>query len=212
MLEMWPSQKNLSELTPMPHAWLQANAAEHPSPAVAGFEVPTGAGTFGVIASAHGVTSVHFPGFDDAEVAGRVSRLGLAWGATGRQIAIEAGVELIAYLSGSREPLRTPVDLRHLTPFLREVYEALATVPYGATITYGELAALAGHPAKARAVGQAMHRNPVPIFVPCHRVVAARGGLGGWSGPMGWKERLLLLEGAAATRANKRPLQSRRSG
>jgi methylated-DNA-[protein]-cysteine S-methyltransferase len=208
MLEIWPTEENLGELTLMPHAWLQAKAAESPLADVAGFEVPTRAGKFGVIASAHGVTAVLFPGFDAAEIAGRLGSHGLAWGSTGRQVAIEAGVELMSYLLGAIRELRTPVDMRHFSPFLRDVYGALLEVPYGATVTYGELAALAGHPAKARAVGQAMHRNPVPIFVPCHRVVQAGGRLGGWSGPIGWKEQLLLLEGAAP---RKRPMQPRRS-
>jgi methylated-DNA-[protein]-cysteine S-methyltransferase len=212
MLEIWPSQEKLNQLTSMPHAWLRARAAEQPAAGVAGFEVPTHLGTFGVVASAHGVASVMFPGFAQNEVVGRLSRLGLAWGSIGRQIAIEAGVELIGYLAGGLTQLRTPVDLRHLSPFLQDVYEALRTVPFGATVTYGELARLAGHASKARAVGQAMHRNPAPIFVPCHRVVSAGGGLGGWSGPNGWKERLLSLEGGAAPKSNKRILQSRSSG
>lgn len=208
MLESWPTEKKLGELTLMPHAWLQAKAAESPRTDVAGFEVPTQAGAFAVIASAHGVTAVLFPGFDAAAVAGRVGRRGLAWGTTGRQLAIEAGIELMGYLHGAVRELRTPVDTRHLSPFLRDVFAALREIPYGATVTYGELAALAGHPAKARAVGQAMHRNPVPIFVPCHRVVPAGGGSGGWSGPTGWKERLLALEGAGP---RNRPLQTPRT-
>jgi len=196
MLETWPSQQKIASLVPMPHAWLQANDAGLSQPSVAGFEVPSTAGMFGIVASAHGITEVLFPGFDRSDLSKRVGRRGLAWGPTGRQVAIEAGLELIGYLDGSLRELRTPVDLRQLSPFVRDVYTALRTVPYGATITYGELAALAGHPNKARAVGQAMHRNPTPIFVPCHRVVSAGRGLGGWSGPFGWKERLLLLEGA----------------
>jgi O-6-methylguanine DNA methyltransferase len=197
MLEMWPSEKKLRELTPMPHAWLQARAAESRFKGVAGFEVPTVNGKFGVLASAYGVTSVLFPGFDDYEVAGRLCKYGLAWGSTGRQIAIEAGIELMGYLLGEVKELHSPVDTGHFSPFLRDVYGALRTVPFGATVTYGELARLAGHPTKARAVGQAMHRNPIPIFVPCHRVVRTGGGLGGWSGPAGWKEQLLALERVA---------------
>jgi methylated-DNA-[protein]-cysteine S-methyltransferase len=219
MLENWPTVEKLEEMTRMPHAWLEARAAEARLTGVAGFEVPTAFGKFGVLASAHGVVAVLFPGFDEREIGDRLSRHGLGWGTIGRQRAIEAGIELAGYLAGAVKAFSTPVDLRHDTPFLRDVYAALVKVPYGATVTYGELARLAGHPTKARAVGLAMHRNPTPIFVPCHRVVQAGGGLGGWSGPDGWKEALLALEGAvprprvvaSGAKSNKRPLQSRRT-
>jgi len=222
MLESWPTLEKLADLTKMPHAWLEANAAASRIKDVAGFEVPTDRGKFGVIASANGVTSVLFPGFDDAEVAGRLSRHGLGWGTTGRRRALEAGIELKGYLGGEVKAFSTPVDVSHLTPFLQDVYGALVEVPWGATVTYGELARLAGHPTKARAVGTAMHRNPIPIFIPCHRVVLTGGGLGGWSGPDGWKEKLLALEGGAprvrpvvagarGAKTNRRSLQTRRT-
>jgi methylated-DNA-[protein]-cysteine S-methyltransferase len=221
MLESWPTPEKLEEMTRMPHAWLEATAAESRIRGVAGFEVPTAAGVFGVIASARGVTSVLFPGFDDSEIAGRLSRHGLLWSTTGRQRALEAGIELQGYLAGEIKAFSTPVDLCHLTPFQRDVYGALVEVSYGATVTYGDLARLAGHPNKARAVGLAMHRNPMPIFVPCHRVVQAGGRLGGWSGPSGWKETLLALEGAApqepivsvgrVAKPHRRSLQTRRT-
>jgi len=113
-----------------------------------------------------------------------------------RALAALAVEQLEDYLGGQRAPFTVPVDLSDATPFARDVYRALMAVPAGEIVTYGELAALAGHPRAARAVGCAMHRNPTPIFVPCHRVVAAAGRLGGWSGPTGWKERLLRLERA----------------
>ena len=212
MLQPWPKKEKLREISRMPHAWLEETARGqedgHPWAGATGLEVPTISGTFGVLASARGVVGVLFPGFDDWEVAGRMERQGLAWSSGGLRRAVEAGLELMGYLLGEVRRFETPIDLGRLTEFQRDVYRALAKVPRGATVTYGELAALAGHPAKARAVGQAMHRNPVPIFVPCHRVVQAGGGLGGWSGPIGWKERLLLLEGGAP---QKRSLQTRRT-
>jgi methylated-DNA-[protein]-cysteine S-methyltransferase len=76
------------------------------------------------------------------------------------------------------------------------VLRALARVSYGRTVTYGELAARVGQPRGARAVGQAMARNPVPLVIPCHRVVASGGGLGGYGGGLALKRRLLDLEGA----------------
>ena len=83
------------------------------------------------------------------------------------------------------------------TPFLRKVYAVVRAIPRGRVLTYAEVARAAGSPGAARAVGQAMRRNPTLLFMPCHRVVAA-GGLGGFSatGGTGTKERLLALEGA----------------
>ncbi len=86
-------------------------------------------------------------------------------------------------------------DLSGATPFERRVYRELRKVPFGEVVTYGELAARAGAPRGARAVGRALGRNPLPIFIPCHRVVAARGRLGGFGAGLAWKRRLLTHEG-----------------
>jgi methylated-DNA-[protein]-cysteine S-methyltransferase len=194
MMERWPTIEELESFVQTPHTCPEAGASGCDGTAVHCIEVPTVAGTFGISASACGVASVFFPGADDRDVAARHSRHGLSPGAWGRRRAIEAGLELMGYVLGEVKALETPVDLSFLTPFMRDVFEALRTVPYGRTVTYGELAGLAGHPGKSRAVGTAMRHNPVPIFVPCHRVVSSGGGLGGWSGPEGWKEWLLELE------------------
>jgi methylated-DNA-[protein]-cysteine S-methyltransferase len=84
-------------------------------------------------------------------------------------------------------------------PLRLAIYRALRGIGWGETLTYGELAARAGFPGEARMIGEAMGRNPVPLVVPCHRVVAANGRLGGFSAPGGaaTKRRMLLLEGAA---------------
>ncbi len=108
---------------------------------------------------------------------------------------------LRAYAQGAIDEFAdVELDLGPLTPFRRRVVDCLRRVPYGATLTYGELAALAGHPGAARAVGTCMSCNPVPIIVPCHRVLAAGGKLGGYSAPSGlaMKKRLLALERNAA--------------
>ncbi len=87
-----------------------------------------------------------------------------------------------------------PLDWEALTPFTREVLEALLRkVPCGATVTYGRLAELAGHRGKARAVGGAMARNPWPLIVPCHRVLGADGSLTGYTNPHGLDLKALLL-------------------
>ncbi len=88
------------------------------------------------------------------------------------------------------------LESRHLTPFGRKVTAACRRIPWGETLTYGQLAKRAGRPGAARAVGSVMARNRVPLIVPCHRVVPASGGLGGFSAPQGvsMKRRLLDME------------------
>ncbi len=104
------------------------------------------------------------------------------------------GRQLLAYLAGQPQPLDAPLDLEGLPPFTRAVLETVAAVPYGRTITYGKVAALVGKPNAARAVGQVMHNNPVPLFVPCHRVLGAGGSLTGFGGGLPLKKALLELE------------------
>jgi methylated-DNA-[protein]-cysteine S-methyltransferase len=104
-----------------------------------------------------------------------------------------------ALLGGEKRDLADiAVDLTELSPFQQRLYETLRTVPPGATISYGELAARLGDGVTARDVGEAMGQNPVPIIVPCHRVVASGGKLGGFSaaGGVATKVRLLEIEGA----------------
>lgn len=104
--------------------------------------------------------------------------------------------ELLEYFRGERREFTVPLDPRG-TPFRQRVWAALAAVPYGETVTYGELARRAGSPGAVRAVGQANHFNPLPIFLPCHRVVGADGSLTGYAGGLDMKRFLLELEGAA---------------
>ncbi|MBW2278574.1 MAG: methylated-DNA--[protein]-cysteine S-methyltransferase [Deltaproteobacteria bacterium] len=198
MLERWPKIEVLDQFEFVLHGKLQAAARRrHATKEIHGFVVPTLRGKFGLGATAFGVALVFFPGFGLQEVADRGGRLKRStWGVAGRQRAIEASMELMGYLRGQVDRLETPVDLTFATDFQRDIYSTLQEVPPGETITYGELASFAGHPGKARAVGTAMRNNPAPIFVPCHRVLPAAGGLGGWSGPKGWKAWLLRHEGA----------------
>jgi len=98
------------------------------------------------------------------------------------------------YFAGRRVRFRVKLDLSSLTPFQRQVLEACARIDYGATATYGELARGLGRPAAARAVGQALARNPIPLVIPCHRVVAADGSLGGFSAEQGVSLKRFLLE------------------
>jgi len=107
---------------------------------------------------------------------------------------------LRAYAEGKQDDfLDVPIVLSGLTRFSQKVMRECRKTPYGKTITYGQLAARAGSPKAARAVGTVMAKNPVALVVPCHRVVGASGGLGGYSAPSGirMKKRLLRLEGAS---------------
>lgn len=101
--------------------------------------------------------------------------------------------QLQEYFAGKRCEFLVPLDLR-ATIFQRAVYRELQRIAYGATCSYGELAARIGNPKSMRAVGSANATNPIPIIIPCHRVVAAGGKLGGYAGGRELKERLLALE------------------
>ena len=103
--------------------------------------------------------------------------------------------ELDEYFEGQRHEFDLPLDLR-VAPFHEAVLHELARVPYGRTETYGALAAKVGRPKAARAVGMVMNRNPIPIVLPCHRVVGANGSLTGYAGGLHVKRALLELEGA----------------
>ena len=104
--------------------------------------------------------------------------------------------ELDEYFEGKRKEFKLPVDLAALPSFQQLVLAELQLVPYGATATYGGLAERIGRPRAARAVGGALNKNPVPIVVPCHRIVGASGSLVGYAGGLERKEKLLALEGA----------------
>ncbi len=103
--------------------------------------------------------------------------------------------ELDEYFDGTRRSFDLPIDLR-AAPFNIEVLHELARVPYGVTTTYGTLAEKVGRPTAARAVGTVMNRNPIPIVLPCHRVLGANGSLTGYAGGLDVKLKLLQLEGA----------------
>ena len=108
----------------------------------------------------------------------------------------DARRELDQYFAGRRRMFDLALDLRGLPPFTVSVLRELALVPYGETTTYGTLASRVGRPRAARAVGTVMNRNRIPIVLPCHRVVGARGDLVGYAGGLERKTALLTLEGA----------------
>ena len=117
---------------------------------------------------------------------------------------IEAVIEAVrGLLAGAPADLSAlPVDLADVPPFERRVYASLREIGPGATITYGELAERAGSPGAARAVGLAIGRNPIPVIIPCHRVLAGGGRSGGFSAPGGVTTKFRLLQIERAGRAD----------
>ena len=105
-----------------------------------------------------------------------------------------AEAQLREYFAGARRTFDLPLA-PHGTAFQQRVWAALRAIPYGETRTYGELAAAIDSPNASRAVGMANHRNPIPIIIPCHRVIGANGTLTGYAGGLEIKRRLLALEG-----------------
>ena len=105
----------------------------------------------------------------------------------------QAAAELAEYFEGSRREFTVPVRLTG-TDFQQKVWAALCEIPYGATATYGDIACRIGRPRACRAVGMANHRNPVPIIVPCHRVIGSGGALTGYGGGLAVKSYLLAWE------------------
>ncbi len=104
-----------------------------------------------------------------------------------------AAAQLREYLAGERREFDLPLAPEG-TAFQKAVWNALLEIPYGETCSYGQIAARVGNPKACRAVGMANHRNPIPIFIPCHRVVGADGSLTGYGGGLECKQTLLQLE------------------
>lgn len=102
--------------------------------------------------------------------------------------------QLKEYFAGERFVFDVEINPGKLSTFYTAVYMALREIPYGVTCSYKELAAMAGSPRAARAVGQAMSRNPLPVIIPCHRVISSDGSPGGYTGGAGIKEKLLVME------------------
>jgi methylated-DNA-[protein]-cysteine S-methyltransferase len=163
----------------------------------------TAIGACGIAWSAHGVTRLQLPESDPVATEKRL-RAGIhfaaAWAGEAETPAAIAQViaDIRRYLSGERVDFTAvALDLSDAGAFHRRVYEAVRSVGWGETMTYAELAQRAGSPGAARAVGQALSQNPIAVVIPCHRVLASDGGLGGFSahGGVAAKERLLELEG-----------------
>jgi methylated-DNA-[protein]-cysteine S-methyltransferase len=152
-------------------------------------DVPTPLGNAAIETTNQGVLSVRFVEKQ------RIASHPAAESSSAAGFASAAAEELSLYFDKRLEVFTTPVDLSWTTLFLRDILLALTKISFGCTVSYTELAKAALRPRAARAVGGAMARNRALIFVPCHRVIAADGRAGGWSGPPGFKEKLHAIEG-----------------
>lgn len=123
-----------------------------------------------------------------------VARRSSAAGMSASSWVKEARAQILEFLSGRRRWLAFPLDLSDGTPFQRRVWRAIRAIPYGRVRSYKWVAERVGGARYARAVGLALGANPVPLIVPCHRILASDGSLGGFSGGLATKRRLLALE------------------
>ncbi len=155
---------------------------------------PSPYGELTVVVTDDGVHEISLPGDDQPDVA--VTAVTKADGGVARQLE--------DWFAGTRHAFDLALDLNGVEGFRREALETLVReVPWGEVVSYGELAALAGRPRAARAVGSAMRNNPIPFVIPCHRVVAAGNRIGGYGGgrnAVGLKRELLAHEGVSTLR------------
>lgn len=149
--------------------------------------LPTAHGVFVARYSDRGLARLEFPGTAESSTP-QAPPAGIAiWhGLTGAAVA--------AVLAGIDPEAGPPLDLSSGSDFQQRVWDELRAIPRGECRTYGEIARRVGRPGGSRAVGAACGANPVPLLVPCHRVLAAGGKLGGFSGGLDWKRRLLAIE------------------
>jgi len=162
----------------------------------------TAIGTCGIAWGGRGLVGVQLPEPSAAETRARMRRRHPGARETSPPPDVRRAIDAItAHLRGDATDLSgIGLDMDGVPDFHRRVYEVARAIPSGATLSYGEIAARIGEPSAAREVGQALGRNPFPIVVPCHRVLAAGGKTGGFSAPGGvaTKLRLLAIEGARA--------------
>jgi methylated-DNA-[protein]-cysteine S-methyltransferase len=159
----------------------------------------TAAGWMAIFGSAAGVQRIILPRKSTAEVQQQLGDI------AGQAVQSSQPYEdLITrfkdYFNGNRVDFPDRLDFTGATPFQREVWQAARDIPCGETRSYAWLAERIGRPEAARAVGQALGRNPLPVVIPCHRVIAGNGGLGGFSGGLEMKKLLLGLEAKASVR------------
>jgi methylated-DNA-[protein]-cysteine S-methyltransferase len=175
----------------------------------AGFALfDTEIGCCGIAWSPRGVAGVQLPERTHGETRARLARRFPGSREAPPPPAVARAIAgIVGLLQGETSDLRTvALDLEGVPPFHRRVYEVARTIPPGATLSYGEVAARMGAPGSAREVGQALGQNPFAIIVPCHRVLAAHGRVGGFSARGGVKTKLRLISSERARGQGALPL------
>jgi len=163
----------------------------------------------GLAATKNGLARIAFPARSKRSFLADINRrfpgariVALQGAAREARVLTEAQRQITEYLAGRRRDFALKLDLSRMTPFQRRALEATRRIPYGKTASYGEIAGRIGSPRAARAVGGAQNRNPLPLCIPCHRVIGADGSLVGFGGGLKLKSFLLELErGDAAKRS-----------
>lgn len=145
-------------------------------------------------ASGTGICRVVF-GDDMATFVAKLTDRSSAIAAEASEPPPQVALQFTDYFAGRRKRFTLPLDHRFLTPFQQAVFDTLLEVPPGEVATYGELARRIGRPGASRGVGSALAHNPIPILIPCHRVIRSDGTLAGYSAGVHIKEYLLTLEG-----------------
>ena len=153
----------------------------------------TRGGWMGILGSPTGLRRITLPLPSKEEA---IMELGIDDAKQNRKFYQELIQRFKHYFSGQPVEFHDRLDMSQATPFQRVVWRAARKIPYGETRRYGWVARQSGNANASRAVGQALGKNPLPIIVPCHRVVYSNGGLGGFTGGLAIKKRLLILEKA----------------
>jgi len=154
-------------------------------------------GWMGVAESEKGLSAIVLPQTSKAAVTTALGKRGTGFeGSSSSSLLREARKQLMEYLAGSRMSFELPLDLSQGTAFQQRVWKKLGAIPYGQLWSYRGLASRVGGVQYARAVGGAVGANPLPIVLPCHRIVAQDAGLGGFSCGLPAKRKLLALEGS----------------
>jgi O-6-methylguanine DNA methyltransferase len=161
-------------------------------------ELESSVGTLVVSGSPKGICRICFSVQSSADSSSWFNRHFSCLPEKGVQPTVHKAIgQLAGYFEGKRGAFELPLDLRG-TPFQLQVWNELLRIPYGETVSYGEVASRIGNPRASQAVGAAVGRNPVPIVVPCHRVIGQDGSLVGFAGGLATKEKLLELEGGVS--------------
>jgi methylated-DNA-[protein]-cysteine S-methyltransferase len=175
---------------------LAAGASRHGLLDVSYTHLDSPLGTLLIAATGHGLVRVAFPEELDEQVLQELSSK-----ISPRVLETPGGLdpirrELDEYFTGTRRGFDIALDWKLIGSFASKILRATAAIPYGGLSTYGEVAAKAGSPRGSRAAGNALGANPIPIVIPCHRVLRTGGNLGGYAGGLDRKRHLLALEGA----------------